>query len=114
MGGREALWRFAYSAMRAGVTTATDLANELLEETVASQVAETANERFPLRIVPAFFAATRALARADHSLGRRRHSHGAAVSDRSGCPGPAGDRRKRRRFHGCRPGLDGVGAERRG
>ena len=59
MGGRDALWRFAYSAMRDGVTTATDLANELLEETVASQVAETANERFPLRIVPALFANTR-------------------------------------------------------
>jgi len=59
MGGREALWRFAHSAMRAGVTTATDLANELLEETVACQAAETAHERFPLRIVPAFFANTR-------------------------------------------------------
>ena len=59
MGGRDALWRFAYSAMRDGVTTATDLANELLEGTVASQVAETANERFPLRIVPALFANTR-------------------------------------------------------
>ena len=59
MGGRAALWRFAYSAMRDGVTTATDLANELLEGTVASQVAETTNERFPLRIVPALFANTR-------------------------------------------------------
>ena len=59
MGGREALWRFAHSAMRAGVTTATDLANELLEATVAGQVAETSHERFPLRIVPALFANTR-------------------------------------------------------
>ena len=56
MGRGEALWRFADSARRAGVTTATDLANELREETVASQVAETARENFPLRIVPAFFA----------------------------------------------------------
>ena len=56
MGGSDALWRFAHSALRAGVTTATDLANELPEETVAGQVAETAREGFPLRIVPAFFA----------------------------------------------------------
>ena len=59
MGKGDALWRFARSARRAGVTTATDLANELPEETVASQVAETAHESFPLRIVPAFFAAAR-------------------------------------------------------
>ena len=59
MGRGEALWRFADSARRAGVTTATDLANELREETVASQVAETARENFPLRIVPAFFAGAR-------------------------------------------------------
>ena len=59
MGGRDALWRFAHSARRAGVTTATDLANELSEETVACQVAQTAHEGFPLRIVPAFFAAAR-------------------------------------------------------
>ena len=59
MGRGEALWRFAGSARRAGVTTATDLANELREETVASQVAETARENFPLRIVPAFFAGAR-------------------------------------------------------
>ena len=59
MGRGESLWRFAASARRAGVTTATDLANELPEETVASQVAATAREDFPLRIVPAFFAAAR-------------------------------------------------------
>ena len=59
MGRGEALWRFADSARRAGVTTATDLANELREETVTSQVAETARENFPLRIVPAFFAGAR-------------------------------------------------------
>ena len=59
MGGRDALWRFAHSAWRAGVTTATDLANELLEETVARQVAETSHEQFPLRMVPAFYANTR-------------------------------------------------------
>ena len=59
MGKGDALWRFADSARRAGVTTATDLANELPEETVASQVAETAREGFSLRIVPAFFAGGR-------------------------------------------------------
>ena len=59
MGRGDSLWRFAESARRAGVTTATDLANELPEETVASQVATTADEGFPLRIVPAFFAAAR-------------------------------------------------------
>ena len=59
MGGADALWRFARSALRAGVTTATDLANELPEETVAGQVAATAHEDFPLRIVPAFYAAAR-------------------------------------------------------
>ena len=59
MGRDDSLWRFAHSARRAGVTTATDLANELPEETVASQAATSANEDFPLRIVPAFFAAAR-------------------------------------------------------
>ena len=53
MGRGDALRRFADSARRAGVTTATDLANELPEATVASQVAITAEEDFPLRIVPA-------------------------------------------------------------
>ena len=57
--GEDALWRFAHSARRAGVTTATDLANELSEETVTEQVAVTAHEDFPLRIVPAFYAAAR-------------------------------------------------------
>ena len=59
MGGADALWRFAHSALRAGVTTATDLANELPEETVAGQVAATAHEEFPLRVVPAFYTAAR-------------------------------------------------------
>ena len=59
MGGRDALWRFAHSARRAGVTTATDLANELPEETVAEQISVTASEDYPLRIVPAFYAAAR-------------------------------------------------------
>ena len=59
MGRGDALWRFAHSALLAGVTTATDLANELPEETVASQVEITAHEDFPLRVVPAFIGTTR-------------------------------------------------------
>ena len=59
MGMGDALWRFAQSARRAGVTTATDLANELPEETVASQIEETSHESFSLRMVPAFFAGAR-------------------------------------------------------
>ena len=59
MGRGDSLWRFAESARRAGVTTATDLANELPEETVASQIAITGEADFPLRIVPAFFAGGR-------------------------------------------------------
>ena len=52
MGGRDALWRFAHSARRAGVTTATDLANELPEETVAEQIAVTAHEDYPFASSP--------------------------------------------------------------
>ena len=59
MGRGDSLWRFAESARRAGVTTATDLANELPEETVASQIAITGEADFPLRVVPAFFAGGR-------------------------------------------------------
>ena len=59
MAGGEALWRFAHSARRVGVTTATDLANDLREETVASQIEATGHESYPLRIVPAFFANSR-------------------------------------------------------
>lgn len=54
MGTGDALWSFAHSAMIAGVTTATDLANELPAETVENQIENTSREDFPLRIVPAF------------------------------------------------------------
>ncbi|MBT6277164.1 MAG: amidohydrolase [Chromatiales bacterium] len=54
MGAPHALWRFARSAQLAGVTTATDLANELPEATVAGQVQVTSDDDYPLRIVPAF------------------------------------------------------------
>ena len=56
MGDAQSLWRFGRSAQLAGVTTATDLANELPEETVASQIKATSNPGYPLRIVPAFVA----------------------------------------------------------
>ena len=59
MGKGDALWRFAYSAQRAGVTTATDLANELPESTVESMAALTSRNDFPLRIVPAFVGMSR-------------------------------------------------------
>jgi len=52
----DSLWRFARSAQIAGVTTATDLANELSQATVDTQLAETQKTDFPLRIVPAFLA----------------------------------------------------------
>ena len=58
-GDSRGLWRFARSAQIAGVTTATDLANELAEETVAGQVAATSDEGYPLRVVPAFIGMSR-------------------------------------------------------
>ena len=58
-GRPHALWRFARSAQLAGVTTATDLANELPEATVAGQVEVTSDENYPLRIVPAFVGMSR-------------------------------------------------------
>ena len=58
-GRPHALWRFARSAQLAGVTTATDLANELPEATVAGQVEVTSDEGYPLRIVPAFVGMSR-------------------------------------------------------
>ena len=58
-GQPHALWRFARSAQLAGVTTATDLANELPEATVAGQVEVTSDDGYPLRIVPAFVGMSR-------------------------------------------------------
>ncbi len=59
MGRGQSLWRFAHSAQIAGVTTATDLANELPEETVKSQAEITSDNHYPLRIVPAFVGMSR-------------------------------------------------------
>ena len=54
--GADTLWRFARSAQIAGVTTATDLANELTADIVDEQVAETSKHDYPLRLVPAYLA----------------------------------------------------------
>ena len=56
MGKPDSLWRFARSAQLAGVTTATDLANELPQSTVEGLVNVTSDDNYPLRIVPAFMA----------------------------------------------------------
>ena len=58
-GDTRGLWRFARSAQIAGVTTATDLANELPEQTVSGQIAVTSDDGYPLRIVPAFIGMSR-------------------------------------------------------
>ncbi len=50
----QSLWRFARSAQLAGVTTATDLSNELPDHAVANLAAVTELADYPLRIVPAF------------------------------------------------------------
>ena len=43
----EIIWQFARSAQRAGVTTATDLHNELTDATVAALTGATASDEFP-------------------------------------------------------------------
>jgi hypothetical protein len=55
-----AMWAFARSAMQVGVTTSTDLLNELPEEDIAKLAAVTAGDDFQLRIVPALNGMTRA------------------------------------------------------
>ncbi|GHG35861.1 amidohydrolase [Paracoccus aerius] len=51
-GDPEAIWNFARSACRAGVTTSTDLLNELSEEILADLFDTTVKDRYPLRLVP--------------------------------------------------------------
>ena len=58
----EAARRFAAVARRAGVTTATDLHNDLDEATVATLRQVTGEPEFPLRLVPALAARARPLA----------------------------------------------------
>jgi predicted amidohydrolase YtcJ len=53
-----ALWGFAKVAQLAGVTTATDLHNELPESTVEAYLKATSSPDFPLRMLPAFAAAS--------------------------------------------------------
>lgn len=52
----EAVWRFARVAQLSGVTTATDLHNELPESTVAGYRRASASDDFPIRLLPAFGA----------------------------------------------------------
>jgi len=54
----QAVWRFARVAQLAGVTTATDLHNELPESTVEGYLKASAADDFPLRLLPAFAAAS--------------------------------------------------------
>jgi predicted amidohydrolase YtcJ len=54
----QAVWRFARVAQLAGVTTATDLHNELPESTVEAYLRATGSTDFPLRLLPAFAAAS--------------------------------------------------------
>lgn len=50
----EAIWNFGKVAQLAGVTTATDLVNDLSDRGMANLVEVTRDERFPIRVVPAF------------------------------------------------------------
>ena len=54
----QAVWRFARVAQLAGVTTATDLHNELPESTVDAYLRATGSAEFPIRLLPAFAAAS--------------------------------------------------------
>ena len=53
-----AVWRFARVAQLAGVTTATDLHNELPDSTVTGYLEASARDDFPIRLLPAFGVAT--------------------------------------------------------
>ncbi|ETF04206.1 amidohydrolase [Advenella kashmirensis W13003] len=48
------IWNFARVAQLAGVTTATDLVNDLSPDTLASLAQTTESDTFPLRLVPAY------------------------------------------------------------
>ncbi|MBV0892657.1 amidohydrolase [Paracoccus sp. Z118] len=51
-GDPEAIWNMARSACRAGVTTTTDLLNDLTDEGLGDLLQTTSAEDFPLRLVP--------------------------------------------------------------
>jgi len=58
MSDEQAAWRFARVAQLAGVTTATDLHNELPDSTVDGYLRASASAEFPIRLLPAFGAGT--------------------------------------------------------
>ena len=51
--GEDAFWRFGRMAVRAGVTTCTDLFNDMEEADVAALAAMSSDAQYPLRVVPA-------------------------------------------------------------
>ncbi|HRO14274.1 MAG TPA: amidohydrolase [Paracoccus sp. (in: a-proteobacteria)] len=51
-GDPESIWNLARSACRAGVTTSTDLLNDLTDEGLGDLLETTSAEAFPLRLVP--------------------------------------------------------------
>ena len=92
MGGDpDAIWNFARSACRAGVTTATDLLNDLGDEVLEGMLEQTGDAAYPLRIVPMLSAmamppaevASRALALRARSTDRVRLGGVKIVTDGS-------------------------------
>ncbi len=55
----EPLWRFARLAQMSGVTTATDLYNDLTPQTVENYQRVTSDPAFPIRVVPALNSSSR-------------------------------------------------------
>jgi len=51
-GSPEAIWNLARSACRVGVTTSTDLLNELADDSLGDLLDTTAADAYPLRVVP--------------------------------------------------------------
>lgn len=85
------IWNFARSACRAGVTTSTDLLNDLTDEGLGDLLQTTSDEDFPLRLVPMLSAmslppdaiAGRAAELARHSTDRVRLGGVKIVTDGS-------------------------------
>ncbi|WP_347268439.1 amidohydrolase [Paracoccus sp. (in: a-proteobacteria)] len=90
-GGTDTIWNYARSACRAGVTTATDLLNDLGDEVLEELLAVTGDSAYPLRLVPMLSAMAvppqdlgpRALALAAHSTERLRLGGVKIVTDGS-------------------------------
>lgn len=68
------LWNFGRSAVLAGVTTATDLVNGFDEAGIANLLAITADEGYPVRIVPAFRAFDADARKGVETVGRMVHA----------------------------------------